>query len=96
MKIPIKSERTNGVMISFVHHSDAGPKSYTFVSVEFNEDANKRICIFTGKAYLHPNDQYDKRIGRKLALSRALKNSDLSRDERRQIWEGLFAKGMKR
>ena len=95
MKIPITSQRTSEIIIELSHHNKPQLKPYTFVVVTFDENSGARRGS-VGQANLHPNDQYDKRIGRKLALSRALKKLDLTRDERRQIWEGLFAKGMRK
>ena len=49
----------------------------------------------TGIAFVHPNDAPEKRIGRKIALTRALWASGLTREERRQIWEWLLERGMR-
>lgn len=95
MKIPVKSERMSEIIVRFSHHHESTFKPYTFAIVTFEEkDGTERTT--TGEAHLHPNDQYDKRIGRKIALAQALKRSGLTREERRQVWEGLFARGMKK
>ena len=49
---------------------------------------------YIGAAKVHPNDQPERKIGRKIALARALRESGLSRDKRRQVWKGLLEKGM--
>ena len=49
----------------------------------------------TGLAELSVNDQYDRSIGRKVSLTRALTNADISRKERTEIWHTLMAKGVK-
>ena len=45
---------------------------------------------FSGVATCNPCDQYRKAIGRKLALSRALKAARLSKLERKSVWDTLF------
>lgn len=41
-----------------------------------------------GAAFCHPNDQFSKRVGRKMALARAL--APLPRNLRQQIWDAYF------
>ena len=88
MKIAIKGERTNTVIVKFIHHNIRTFKPYTFATVELVNNDSQQIFISTGQAYLHPNDIYDKRIGRKLALSRALKRRTLP-----AMKGGRFGKG---
>lgn len=40
-------------------------------------------------------DNFNKAVGRKLALSRALNEAQLPRDIRRQVWETYFNRGAK-
>lgn len=47
------------------------------------------------RALVHPNDQFVKRIGRRLALTRAMKLASFNREERKEIWTALKAKGMR-
>lgn len=42
-------------------------------------------------ALCHPNDQYDKNTGRKLALTRALKCLTKDRELRKRFWNAYFA-----
>jgi len=42
--------------------------------------------ISTGIATKGPKDLFDKNVGRKLSLSRALKHMDLSKSQREKIW----------
>lgn len=46
--------------------------------------------IGTGKAICDSRDRFEKRIGRKMALSRAIK--DLPKSERTSIWSAYFSK----
>lgn len=48
-----------------------------------------------GIANLSENDQYDRRIGRKVSLTRALKGTALSKAERTVVWSGLRSQGVK-
>ena len=92
MRISIESERIGEVQIYFSHVTTGKP--CTTATVTFGDKDGG--YVFHGFAQLHPNDHYNKKVGRKLALARALKNAGLTRDEKRQIWEGLFASGMKK
>lgn len=44
---------------------------------------------YSGIAYCTLQDQYNKKIGVKHALSRALVKTDLTKNERRNIWDRL-------
>lgn len=46
-------------------------------------------ALLEGKSTCHENDQFVKSTGRKIAMSRALKN--LSREVRTEFWLGYFA-----
>ena len=45
---------------------------------------------FTGESILHPRDPWNKELGRKLALTRALKG--LSKPTRTQAWKAYFGR----
>lgn len=45
-----------------------------------------------GYATCSPADKFIKDIGRKLSLTRALKNMNLDKNERTQIWKDYFRK----
>lgn len=96
MKIPIVSERTDEVWVSFRHILQRNGKDRPFseatvgwITREGKERAHR------GVAYVHPNDAPERKIGRKIALARALQDSGLPRDERRQVWIGLLDRGMR-
>jgi len=44
---------------------------------------------WTGLAIRHPGDTQDRRIGRKVALRKALENAGFDRETRTQIWNSL-------
>lgn len=48
-------------------------------------ETNEGIVVFTGTALLHPKDNFNKAIGRKISLTRAIE--DLPKTVRTQIWE---------
>lgn len=39
-----------------------------------------------GIAMCHRNDNFDRRVGRKIALARALKSAGLGKEDRRAVW----------
>ena len=59
-------------------------KSYECIITDDN--INER---FIGRSKTHCNDKYNKEMGRKLSLSRALKASPFSKEQRTTIW-GLY------
>lgn len=46
--------------------------------------------VFTGRAYCSIDDQFNKGTGRTLALTRALKNALLPREDRVLIWNSYW------
>jgi hypothetical protein len=48
---------------------------------------NNENTFFYGKAICSDNDHFSRDKGRKLSLARALKNSNISKEERKEIWE---------
>ena len=102
MKIPIVSERMDEVRVSFKHHlsKDDDQKLFTnnglgtLATIAWTtKDGNERVHI--GVARVHPNDAPERKIGKKIALARALRESGLPKDERRQVWMGLLERGMR-
>ena len=89
MKIPIESERTDEVRVSFKHRLQRNGKDrpFTEATVEWTTREGQ-TRTYSGIAYVHPNDAPERKIGRKIALARAL--CSLPRDERRQIWAALI------
>ena len=97
MKIPIESERISGeVRVSFLHNlqriKERAPFTQAVISWITREGREKS---YVGVARVHPNDAPERKIGRKLALTRALWASGLPKDERRQVWTGLIKRGMR-
>lgn len=50
----------------------------------------------TAYAKCHPNDNFDRASGRKLAMTRLLKKAGLNKVQRAAIWNALWAAGVKR
>ena len=43
-----------------------------------------------GGAHCHPSDQFSKPVGRKLAFTNALVHGGFSKQQRRELWDGLY------
>lgn len=78
-----------GVRIQFRHDQEGledGCSAQTKCSLV---DRNDEV-IGTGWAYCVQGDQFNKEIGRRLALTRALSNSELDKESRRSVWVAYF------
>lgn len=97
MRIPIFSERTDEVRVSFRYalQRDGKDKPFTEATVVWTTTEGNQTWTYIGVAFVHPNDAPVRKVGRKIALARALQGSGLSRDERRQVWMGLLENGMR-
>jgi hypothetical protein len=51
--------------------------------------------VSVGFANAHPNDPFNKAVGRRLALARALESGNFSRDDRRAFWQAARSMGWK-
>ena len=51
---------------------------------------NNENIPYVGVARLHPNDRFDKVIGKKIALTKCLTNSGISKPERTEIWKAFW------
>lgn len=72
------------VTIHFTHFGSAADKRVaTRAIVEMVEGLT--VVSTTGFAYAHPDDQFNKRTGRKISLARALEN--YSREFRTLVWQ---------
>ena len=91
MKIPIMSERMDEVHVSFRHVLQRSDKAGAFseATIEWSPRLGGELRV-VAVAKVHPNDAPERRIGRKVALARALLLADFSRDERRQVWAKLI------
>ncbi len=62
-------------------------------------DMEKEYLLADGDAICHPFDQFNKRVGRKIALTRALKlmtsKYGMTKDFRKFIWEEYFKRSPK-
>lgn len=76
---------------SFVRSDNLASRYCTATIEEYISDS--WIGIRRSVARCHPNDQYARKTGRKIALTRAIIN--LPKDVRTKIWLALFKKGMK-
>lgn len=77
----LRLENGKRVEVRFTHYPNA-PAPYTEARVGWGEE------FLLGAGICHPNDQFNKAIGRKVALGRALEL--FPRDIRRQIWKAYF------
>lgn len=50
---------------------------------------NDKLPVQVGAAYCSKKDHYDRKVGRKVALARALK--DTPREYRKKVWDAYFA-----
>jgi len=84
----MRLETTIGpVTVHFVHNR----KARGTVCWLHPQNCSTRPCenhLFMGLALVHPNDQFCKRTGRKVALAKAM--ADLPRNYRKAIWDGYF------
>lgn len=54
-------------------------------------DEESKIPFAIGYADVHPKDSFVKAVGRKLALSRALREFTESKSERKQVWDKYWS-----
>ena len=97
MKIPIVSERMDEVWVSFRHvlKRNGENKPFSEATVGWIDSRAGEERVYKGIARVHPNDAPERKIGRKVALARALRFGGFTRDERKQVWVGLMGKGMR-
>lgn len=62
----------------------------TICVLEENEDK-----IGLGAAHLAECDQYNRSVGRKISLARALRDADIDKNDRTVIWDTLRTRGVK-
>lgn len=60
------------------------------------------FCVFEAPKYryeaqalVHPNDNFCRATGRKVALRKLLKALDVPRDTRRRVWEAYWTSGVR-
>ena len=72
-----------------------GIQRVTFCALMFPEADSKEyedrdldeVSFGIGVAYCSEEDNFERAVGRKLALTRALRDSDFTKEERAMIWE---------
>lgn len=68
-------------IIDFYHHQNIpGYNGMTICTININDK------IVQDKSYCCHNDQFNKKVGRKIALTRTLNRANISKEERRDIW----------
>ena len=78
-------QTSTGLAIQFKHNTDEG--------VTICHLLNKHgLSVSQGAAYCHELDQFNRKIGRKLSLARALKAAFLCKQNRAEIWAAYFAR----
>lgn len=73
-----------GLRIQFKHHENRVTECFLI------DESGTTVCC--GEALCHSLDQFSRSVGRKLALSRALRSSLLSKATRTSVWESYFAR----
>jgi len=54
------------------------------------KDKNRDKIISQGTAFCYYKDQFNKKIARKVSLTKTIKELNLSKEERKQIWYDYF------
>lgn len=97
----IKFELPDGTKGRVVFQHDRGtfPESATGTAgtdceLEITSPSGK-VMRFMGGSTLHPGDKFDKEIGRKVSLARALTSSGLGREDRALVWEAYRGRRLK-
>lgn len=86
------------VRVGFYHEQDSGwfisndrpIKGYTKCTLKFGPKEAPTRPDLEGEAYCSTMDTFNKEIGRKVSLARAVQ--PLPREERRAIWEAYFSR----
>ena len=86
MKIKLSDEREVGILFRYDLKSTV---KHTRATLTIGEQSHE------GVAMVHPKEQPIRRIGRKVALARAMRAAGLDEKARREIWAGLVSKGMR-
>ena len=77
------------------HHSVSDKTTSCVLTVTIEEGVLSYPKEFIAIAKCGHGDQFSRQAGRKLSLTRVLKNADLNRDARAFIWDALRIKGVK-
>ena len=87
MKINVDEEIYN---IAFQHDKD-----HKWTTAEIHEPTDTGVdYVWVGVTECSPKDTYNKILGRKIALSRAMENADFPKEVRTKIWNALKERGM--
>ena len=54
-------------------------------------DHDAELVLASGAADVHPNDNPVKNVGRKISMTRALRNYPFTPEERKLFWEAYFS-----
>lgn len=85
---------TDSIKIDW-HHSVSDKTTSCVLTVTIEEGVLSYPKEFIAIAKCGHGDQFSRQAGRKLSLTRVLKNADLNRDARAFIWDALRTKGVK-
>jgi hypothetical protein len=79
------------IEVEFAHFPDA-PDPGTDCFIFIRDSEGNMLDVFNGYTTLHPNDQYSRPFGRKLALTRAIQQAIPRRYTRvrKKIWDTYF------
>lgn len=78
MKIEVKGET---LFVGWNHKREGDEKGTSCIITKVEGEP-----IAVGKSLLAMGDTFDKKIGRKLSLTRAMKAAEFSREDRKNIW----------
>ena len=80
------------LVLHFLHYEQHGHK-HTMCTI-FDEEGERRIAIGIGVARCGKRDMFVKRVGRKIALQKALHDTPFTahdRNHRARVWRAYFA-----
>jgi len=87
---------TANSQVQFVHWKDDRGQTprETEAILTMQRDTGEDAAEFTyiGIATCNPQDNYSRALGRKLALARAMKQAQLSKETRTQMWRALWSR----
>src|SRR3990167_4374060 len=101
--IQITLSDTRILTVTFAHptdfyldeHDKSGEIRYTYCEIFELDEAGEPILKAEGVAKCAAGDNFQKRVGRKIALTRALKKMDLNKTERSMVWLRYLLRNVK-
>jgi len=85
----IKLDDGKEIKVYFQYDANWEKRRATKAIIKENE-----VELGVGVTYLGLSDTFNYRVGRKIALARALKDAKFDKDIRAEVWNKLFDRGM--